>query len=150
MTRLWDLMARKLSGEATEKELEELKDLLRKDPALTYTAQMIEDLWNSKRTPDAEEATRAFERHLFRMIEKAQQGSRSQLAAPPSATLPASGSHPGDDLSWEPSYKRSQPFEALRRNLDILANYMKIAWRSLYRQLGFSNGPHPPPRRPLR
>jgi hypothetical protein len=44
---IWKLLARKMTGEATEEELRELQDLLRDDPEMKYTAETFCRLWNA-------------------------------------------------------------------------------------------------------
>lgn len=65
--RIWELMARKLAGEASAAELQELSDLLRDHPELHIPAQGVSDLW--PRNPEANEAETfaAWHRHLERM-----------------------------------------------------------------------------------
>jgi transmembrane sensor len=41
----WELFAKKLTGEATARELREIEDLMRTYPHLHYAAQPLEDLW---------------------------------------------------------------------------------------------------------
>lgn len=50
---LWHLMARKLSGEATADELLELNDLLQQNPYVTYSKEILHDLWQNNPTPDS-------------------------------------------------------------------------------------------------
>ena len=64
---IWELIAKKLSGEASYEELSELESLLRADPDLHYPMQTITDLWNPADPRDRKEAERAFNRHLDRM-----------------------------------------------------------------------------------
>ena len=47
-SRIWTLMARKLSGEATPDELTELERLQQQHPEITYSLQLIEDLYRSR------------------------------------------------------------------------------------------------------
>jgi len=67
--QIWNLVAKKLSGEASEDELRELETLLRGNPELHYPMQTINDLWHSNQphNRNKEEAHRAFDRHLERM-----------------------------------------------------------------------------------
>ncbi len=65
----WNLIAKKLTGEATPEELRELESLLRNNPELHYPMQTITDLWNSTSTHDKKEAEKAFTRHLDRIQE---------------------------------------------------------------------------------
>lgn len=64
--RIWDLIAKKLSGEADAAELKELEGLLRAHPDMHYPMQHVADLWHHKSPPDAG-AYDAFERHAQRM-----------------------------------------------------------------------------------
>lgn len=64
--RLWELLSKKLAGEATQPELDELQQLLRKSPDLHYPLQTITDLWFQPTVP-TEDAEAAFDRHLERM-----------------------------------------------------------------------------------
>jgi len=65
----WNLIAKKLMGEATPQELHELERLLKSNPELHYPMQTISDLWKSSVDPDKEEAEIAFSRHLDRLDE---------------------------------------------------------------------------------
>lgn len=65
----WNLIAKRLSGEATPEELRELADLLRCNPELHYPMQTIADLWNPSNAHDRQMAEQAFNRHLDRMKE---------------------------------------------------------------------------------
>jgi putative ABC transport system permease protein len=124
--RLWILMARKLSGEATQEELAELARYQQKHPESTYSLQVLTDLWNQHNLdehkgehkhghkPEADSEA-AFRRHLTRMA------LRDTVADTPKHTATAT------------TKKRGR-----RVSLDLLINYFKIARRSLYRNKGFS------------
>lgn len=64
--RLWQLVSKKLSGEATAEELTELEELLRLHPEMHYAIQHIQDLWQLQPKP-APETEDAFRRHLEKM-----------------------------------------------------------------------------------
>lgn len=64
---IWSLLAKKLSGEATDSELTELEQLLRANPELHYSMQQIIDLWQTNPPPDDAPGRDAFERHIQRM-----------------------------------------------------------------------------------
>ncbi|MBL7768322.1 MAG: DUF4974 domain-containing protein [Flavipsychrobacter sp.] len=64
--RIWEIIAKKLAGEASVHELEELENTLRQHPELHYSLQTISDLWFHS-LPVTEDASQAFERHLDRM-----------------------------------------------------------------------------------
>ncbi|MEP7165201.1 MAG: FecR family protein [Ferruginibacter sp.] len=46
--RIWNLVARKFSGDATAEELAELELLLLQSPQENYSMEILHDLWNSK------------------------------------------------------------------------------------------------------
>jgi len=64
--RTWFLIGKKLAGEASAEELNELEGLLRSDPDMHYALQNITDLWNLH-APVANDAEDAFDRHLNRL-----------------------------------------------------------------------------------
>jgi len=63
---IWQLIAKKLAGEATPQELAELETLLRDNPDMHYPIQTVADLWHHA-TPDTENAHSAFAAHAERM-----------------------------------------------------------------------------------
>ncbi len=65
---IWDLIAKKLSGEASAEELGQLENLLKADPDTHYSMQTLADLWHHA-TPDTEDAHLAFSLHKARMNE---------------------------------------------------------------------------------
>lgn len=66
--RIWFLVGKKLAGEATAEELNELEGLLRIDPDMHYALQNITDLWNLP-TPASNDVDEVFNRHLSRLKE---------------------------------------------------------------------------------
>jgi len=64
--RTWFLIGKKLAGEASAEELNELEGLLRSDPDMHYALQNITDLWNLP-TPVNNDAEEAFNRHVGRL-----------------------------------------------------------------------------------
>ncbi|WP_315819440.1 FecR family protein [Paraflavitalea speifideaquila] len=68
--RIWELMARKLAGEASEEELKELEQLLRTHPDLHFPIQAITDLWQNASQPEGQQdmsVTSRYEQHIARM-----------------------------------------------------------------------------------
>lgn len=51
---IWLLMARKLSGEATHEELQELEGMLRENPAAGYSKEVLNDLWQNDPHTDSQ------------------------------------------------------------------------------------------------
>jgi len=66
--RTWLLIGKKLAGEASAEELQELEGLLRSDPDMHYALQNITDLW-SLSSPEQHNTEDAFNRHLNRLKE---------------------------------------------------------------------------------
>lgn len=64
--RVWELLARKMAGEATSTELEELDILLRNDPQLHFSVQAFSDLWKHS-SRNNNESKDAYEQHLTRL-----------------------------------------------------------------------------------
>jgi ferric-dicitrate binding protein FerR (iron transport regulator) len=63
----WNLIAKKLAGEASPAELQELEGLLRSNPELHYPVQTIADLWEHTSPNERTQAEEAFGRHLGRI-----------------------------------------------------------------------------------
>ncbi|PSL48015.1 FecR family protein [Chitinophaga niastensis] len=69
--RIWELIGRKLSGEASAAELQELEQLLQSHPELHSPANTLTDIWQKTLPPQQEDnAAAAHERHILRMQEK--------------------------------------------------------------------------------
>ncbi len=64
---IWNLIAKKLAGEATEDELRQLEMQLRSNPGLHYPMQTIVDLWQQDQFSDESTGLEAFDRHVERM-----------------------------------------------------------------------------------
>ncbi len=64
---VWNLIAKKLAGEASPRELGELEDLLRNNPELYYPFQTVADLWLHTSPNDKKQVEAALNRHLDRM-----------------------------------------------------------------------------------
>jgi putative ABC transport system permease protein len=137
--RIWTLMARKLAKEATDKELEELQQLLKKYPEAGYSLQVLLDLWLTKEKNDAEEAEHAFDLHLLRMEQMDQERTDPApgIHAATSSMAPVPVIHKPHVTRQRPSQKTSL-FSFFSQGKDLLENYFKIAWRSLSRNKSFS------------
>jgi len=86
----WNLIAKKLSGEATPEELRELERLLRCNPELHYPLQTVTDLWNPSAPDRRKDAEQAFKQHLDRMHDLG-------IDFDPSASGPEIAAEPGED-----------------------------------------------------
>ena len=66
--RYWNLLAKKLAGDASAEELQELETLIKLHPEWNYSAELIENLWNLKPKETSSYDTEiAFELHLERL-----------------------------------------------------------------------------------
>lgn len=63
----WNLIAKKLSGEASPEELLALENLLKGKPELHYSMQAVMDVWQPEQSFDQKQAHDAFDRHVERM-----------------------------------------------------------------------------------
>ena len=45
--KIWKLLARKMTGDATEEELKELQTILQNDPIMKYTAETFSRIWET-------------------------------------------------------------------------------------------------------
>jgi transmembrane sensor len=66
---IWNLIAKKIAGEASPEELSELEGLLKSNPDLHYPLQIIDDLWKHNRHFIRQTAEDAFTTHVARMSE---------------------------------------------------------------------------------
>ncbi len=126
--RIWTLVARKLAGEASREERKELEQLLHKYPDMTYTVEMLLNLWAQEKPPDNEEAEEAFERLLQRMaVKEAQKNSAS-----------ACFHHRRAGYLEKNLSKANRLFNSLMNSGGMLNNYFKTSTRTLLRNKTFS------------
>jgi transmembrane sensor len=77
----WELFAKKLTGEATARELKEIEDLMRTYPDLHYAAQPLEDLWKLRQV-HSEEAHEKFEAHIRKINFTVEPAEEPAIAVP--------------------------------------------------------------------
>ena len=65
--RIWNLIAKKLAGEASPGELKELESALRLDPDLHYSLEALQDMWKKQSEEESAQSEIAFQRHMDRM-----------------------------------------------------------------------------------
>ena len=68
--RIWHILGKKLTGEASEEELNDLEELLCHHPELHYPIQHIIELWQLGKKTDHQEAIQALQRHLLRIADQ--------------------------------------------------------------------------------
>ncbi|WP_235920984.1 ABC transporter permease [Foetidibacter luteolus] len=125
--RFWALMARKLSGEASEQELAELQDLLQHNPAFSASMELMAAAWKSApetAMPNDEEAA------AKRLLQKARQQQ------PPIPT-----NRPAE--LYEPIAKRRRKKDGRLHawpwfGYGRMNSYVKSGIRNLLRNKGFS------------
>jgi putative ABC transport system permease protein len=110
---IWNLIAKKLAGEASEKELAELQDLLLKHPDYTYPAQILSDLWKPVEPADKAEVEKAFVEHMFRLADHS-------VAREPAPS------------------KNRRLFFPLTASSGMFKNHLRTSWRNLTQHKTFS------------
>ena len=68
--KIWYLLGKKLSGEASLEELQELEQLMRSYPDVHYSIQNITDLWRLDKSVDHNEINIALDRHINRLKDR--------------------------------------------------------------------------------
>ncbi len=68
--RIWYILGKRLTGEASEEELNDLEELLCHHPELHYPIQHIIELWRLDKKTDHHEAIQALQRHLLRIADQ--------------------------------------------------------------------------------
>lgn len=66
----WNLLAKHLSGNASEEEAAELEALIKAHPELSFAAQHVTDLWKLKGGYNVTEAEQAFKKHIQVLAEQ--------------------------------------------------------------------------------
>lgn len=85
--RIWELIARKLAGEASDAELQELARLLKDNPDLHFPLQAITEIWQQDEAKDLHKTEQAFHRHLERMKKQGISFATSDESAEEPATF---------------------------------------------------------------
>ncbi len=79
----WNLLAKKLSGEASAEEKAELENLLKAHPDFSFPAQQLTDLWFLNKTSPTPQTETAFQKHWLEL-----QGSESDTTPIEASTKP--------------------------------------------------------------
>ena len=66
-SRFWNLLAKKISGEAMPEEIKEFEHLLKNNPNWAYQAEHIHNFWQLERDSSDDESEKAFQQHLYKM-----------------------------------------------------------------------------------
>lgn len=65
--QFWNLLSKKLAGQATVEEIKELERLIKAYPDLMYAAQHLQDIWQLNAYEDTYNAEEAFKQHLTKL-----------------------------------------------------------------------------------
>jgi len=114
--RIWKLVAKKLAGEATERDLRELQELIKAEPESSYSIQLLIDMWESSARGEDEEARGAFDRHLQRLVAHQRSLGKVSRYKPPK-----------DGRKW-----------SLSAGFSMVGNYGKTIRRNFLRSKTFS------------
>lgn len=123
--RIWVLMSRKLAGEATEKELDELQELLQQHPEFLADYELLGTIWQQPEHATKEELEQAFASHQHRMGEMEAFNTRVRQ-------------YKTERASWKRLSAKKGLFFSFEHSLTQIVNYIKIARRSISRNLTFS------------
>jgi putative ABC transport system permease protein len=122
--RVWELIAKKLAGEASEAELKELDEFLQQNPGTTYPVEQLTHLWNQPAQKDDDSAEQAFTKHLDRWAkEKADRVYEKQKT---------------EAATWKDRTKKPWLFYTFINRNGLVNNYFKTTWRNLMRNRSFS------------
>ncbi len=64
---IWNLIARKVSGEAVQEDLDKLEQLLRQNPEGHYAMEILHDLWKNEADPNKQYAEQSFKELVQKM-----------------------------------------------------------------------------------
>lgn len=78
----WNLLAKKIAGEATEQEIRELENLMKLNHDWAYQAEHIQQFWQYKSDAGNQESELAFDQHLQKMKEAGIDFPQPQNAQP--------------------------------------------------------------------
>lgn len=114
--RLWQLIAKKIAGEASERELHELQVLLQNNPGIQYFMETLSGEWKLSDQKDPREIEQVYSWHLDRMARKNAERERADLSRS----------------------KRAFSFTRFLNSGSMFSNYFKVIFRNLVRYKGFS------------
>jgi transmembrane sensor len=66
-TYFWSLVSKKIAGEASQEELQQLETMLKLHPDWAYQAEHVQQVWQAKPVVNKQDSEVAFEQHLQRM-----------------------------------------------------------------------------------
>lgn len=117
--RIWILISRKLTGEASETDLKELQEAIAKNPELQLFMELATDMWKPGAKNDMSSIEQAFSGHIKRTQDMTQRKTSEEKPI------------------WkDESALKNSGFQFL--NAGIFKNYFKVIYRNLYRFKSFT------------
>lgn len=126
--RLWSLIAKKMAGEITEEELQELQVLLQQNPDAQFPVQVLSGLWDQPKqapTDSQKETEEIFNRIAGRLAKRRADAALEEKQA-------------ASQIAWKKQLQKKPLFYSFIHSNAMLSNYFKIAWRNLLRNKAFS------------
>lgn len=116
--RIWRLIGRKMAGEASAEELQELQTLMQDNSDLRYFMETLGELWSPAEKHTEQDLERIFERHMQRLERKMWENEKAARTV-------------------QKKQHKSDSFRSVY-NSAILNSYLKVIVRNLSRFKGFS------------
>jgi ABC-type antimicrobial peptide transport system permease subunit len=117
--RIWILISRKLTGEASETELRELQEYIEKNPGIQPFMELATDMWKTQTSKNLPELEEAFSHNMNRLQNLAQHQQ-----------------HTEKPIWTNESHVRKSRLQFL--NPGMFENYFKVIYRNLYRFKSFT------------
>lgn len=117
--RIWNLIARKLSGEATAEELKELEDTRHQDSETNNYVEFLSSWWMMSEKANQEEINKAFQNHMERM-------HKTHMHNEPEKS---NGLNTPEVLQSKPDFKKTRTYHFFRC-LSAFKNHLKLTWRN--------------------
>jgi putative ABC transport system permease protein len=120
---IWELIAKKLAGEASPEELKQLDELLQQHPNASYPLELLSQMWKQEAPDTTAEAEQAFSNHLDRWAQlKADRQYEQQK----------------NEQATAPDRRKPGLLYTFFNNNGVVNHYFKLIWRGLMRAKSFS------------
>ena len=130
LDRLWYLVGKKISADATESELQELLDMLEKDPNSHYSMMVISQLWKSAFSREGQSRRPLFTAHWKQMAEHAIAVKYASLGLRQAK----------EEIIWEKDQPSRWFSTVTFMQHFVPGNYFDVAWKSMLRYNVFISG----------
>jgi putative ABC transport system permease protein len=122
--RIWDLIAKKLAGEASDDELKELDQLLQQNPGSSFPLEQLSQLWTREAPDESYQAEQAFQKHVDRWTKQ-----KADLAYEKQKT---------EQATWKDRSKKPWLLYTFFNSNGLVNHYFRLIWRGLMRSKSFS------------